>query len=143
MKILKKIKACIAGLLVLGVACASSSVLTSCVSTETATVQITNQTQDPVAIAKAAYLDALKLYNDLGERYLKYIPYMERNYPQAHYEIMYIFQEMDKMLIMWEGFAQAGIIPERAPQHLQDYADAIIALLFELDAALEAGQLEI
>ena len=82
---------------------------TSCSSVgapETAVEQIYKETKDPMALAKAAYLDALVTFNDLAERYVKYMPYMLLNHPDRHEQIMGYFKDMDDMLTMWQGFSQ-------------------------------------
>ncbi len=99
---------------------------------QTAAQQIASQTDDKVALSQAAYLDALTLFNDLGNRYIKYMPYMEANYPTKHDEILYYFQKMSDMLTMWEGFSQIGVIPEHASGELEAYATAILTIINEM-----------
>jgi len=127
-----------AGLLVIS----AGAAVISCAPSSTATAQIAEQTKDPNVLAKAAYLDALRLYNDLADRYIKYAGYMETNFPTEHGYVITIFGEMDDVLMMWEGFAQVGVIPEKAPEKMDEYADAILTLLLALDAAIESGEIE-
>jgi len=137
MQMNRVLRICLAGLLVLGVAGTSTTVLTSCTPTQTATMQIKDQTNDPYVIADAAYLDALKFYNDLAERYLRYAPYIERHRPDIHMQVLAILREMDRMLVTWEGFKDAGVVPNRLGTELTDYGNIIIDLLLQVDNYIE------
>ena len=104
---------------------------------ETAVEQIYKETKDPMALAKAAYLDALVTFNDLAERYVKYMPYMLLNHPDRHEQIMGYFKDMDDMLTMWQGFSQLGVLPENATTNFETYANGIITILMAIDGEIK------
>lgn len=107
---------------------------TGCVTLpQTATATISEQTKDPIAVARAAFLDAKKLYNDLGERYIKYVPYMASNYPEQHEQVLYIFAQAHQLLVQWDYLSAQGINPKDAVDYFNEFANAIIVVLSELE----------
>ena len=139
MKLMKKLSRLLcAGLLVLSVA-ATSSMLTGCTTTQTATEQISSQTDNPAIIARAAYLDALKLYNDLAEKYAyRYQKYVLLRHPDINDEVIKTLADMTELLKTWEAYSAVGVTPDGSQDTFDAYVNMIIQIMLEVDAKLES-----
>jgi len=131
---------CMAGLLVLGVA-GTSTTLVGCkqiTSGQTATQQIINETNDPVAIARAAYLDALNNYTKWVEKYVdRYQNYVIMRNVDIHRQIVHLFDKMDNILNTWDAVSQMGITPEKGQQDFADMLESVIDVMLQIDAEIE------
>jgi hypothetical protein len=110
-------------------------------SGETATQQIMEETKDPVAIARAAYLDGLSSYTQWLEKYVnKYQSYMMRKSLGTHQEIVQSFDKMDEFLDMWDGLSQLGVTPERGHSDFISMLQFVSNAMLEIDAELEKNK---
>lgn len=82
--------------------------LTGCAN-QTATEQISAQTKDPAAIAKAIYLDSLAVYNDALTTYLPYVELVKESNPAAAKMIYDKFMQADAVLQDFKRWSQRGL----------------------------------
>lgn len=101
--------------------------------TDSAVATISEQTKDPMILARAAFLDAMNMFNDLGERYNKYVPYMMEHHPDTHRQIINVFRQMYGILSDWEQMSMQGIIPKDSQELMMVLCNQIIDIISQLE----------
>jgi hypothetical protein len=112
--------------------------LVGCLAT-TATQNMTKQTSDPVLLGKAAYYDALTLYNNTAEIYLRYRPILQTENPDANALVKAKLQEMKATLDKWRDLSdllKLGEIEAGSPE----FQDTRRQILFSMAKYLEGGE---
>lgn len=120
---------------------ASPMYLVSCANT--ATQQIARVTNDPIALSRAAYLDALSTATKALEVYVyKYQEYVYAVHPEIHNQVINIVDSMDSLFVKWDAVTSAGAIMPNAEQDFEMYLNALTKLMFKVDAMIENGEIK-
>lgn len=84
------------------------AMVASCAPQQTATQQISQQTNDPAIIALATYADGLKAYADAQEIYKPYQKILEETQPAVNEQIKGYFSEAWAILKKWKAAGSIG-----------------------------------
>ena len=101
---------------------------------KTTTAQIKEQTNNPVAISTASYVDALDIYNTLAGSYLRYKLYAEKKHPELNAEVLHMFAEMNKVLDDWKVYRELGKQPDSSElKSFEELRHLIVQVIIELE----------
>ena len=121
---------------------ASPMSLVGCANT--ATRQIAQETKDPVALSRAAYLDALSTATKALEIYVyKYQDIVVDRYPDIHNQVITIVDKLDALFVQWDAVTSAGIAMPNAEQDFEMYLNALTKLMLKVDAMIESGEIKL
>ena len=100
---------------------------------KTATQQITQQTNNPITIARAVYLDAVRTYNGLGQRYANYHHIVRKSNPELADKVVEKLTETSRMLNEWGKFSKMGITKVESQKDFDSFRIFMLEVLVELE----------
>lgn len=115
---------------------ASTFTFSGCANNQSAYQQISQQSNDPIDLAQALYVDAMDLYLDTGRIYKNYQALLIKEHPDLNHEILSLHNQMYDLLKQWRqlsGIARIGAIA----QDSEKFHELRRRIIFELADIIE------
>lgn len=112
----------------------------ACAPNQSATQQMTEQTDDAGKLAKAAYYDVAGIYTETAKMYLRYKPILVQKHPKIDAKVKELVNEMKKALDDWKLMTDATAQLFAIDAGSEDFHNKRREILFELAAFIEGGR---